>query len=378
MNMLAVLNTLFYKYTGQTDIIIGAGVAGRPHDDLQEIVGMFVNTLAMRNYPHGEQTYDSLLKQVSAHSVKAFDNQDLQFEELIDLLDLERDISRNPLFDIMMLVQNFQRPPQRDSLDANNNQNQVSTAVEPSSPINYKQTTSRLDMSILVDEIGEDVAIGIEYYTGIFKKETIARLARHFQEIIREVISNPMVQLKEIELLPPEEKDEVLYRFNNTEAYYPQDKTIPRLFEEQVEKTPDAVALVGIHQLHQEGTRRLALLTIPTSITYRQLDQKANQLADLLQEKGIRPDTIVGLMLERSLEMLIGIFAVMKAGGAYLPIDPNYPPERRQYMLNDSNAGLLLTWQEIAELSSPQASKICPKGASSNLHLQPAPATSLA
>ncbi|HLP60675.1 MAG TPA: condensation domain-containing protein, partial [Candidatus Deferrimicrobium sp.] len=228
MNMLAVLNVLFYKYTGQTDMIIGSGIAGRRHSDLQGIVGMFINSLAMRNYPEGEKSYENFLKEVITGSVRGFENQDVQFEDLVGNLELDRDASRNPVFDIMMTVQNF-RNRGRAKKD----------------PGEYKNTTSKFDMTFFVDEQGDDIFITIEYYTPVFKPGTIQRMASHLENIIKTVSSHSIIQLKDIEMLSSEEKNTLIYEFNNTESDDPGDKTIHQLFVEQVERTPDSISLVG-------------------------------------------------------------------------------------------------------------------------------------
>ncbi|HLP45013.1 MAG TPA: condensation domain-containing protein, partial [Candidatus Kapabacteria bacterium] len=209
MNMMAVLNTLFYKYTGQTDIIIGSGIAGRRHADIQGVVGMFVNTLVMRNYPSGEKTYEHFLKEVIAHSVAGFENQDVQFEELVEKLDPERDPSRNPLFDISMVVQNFRQAQGNIQLEITNGNNPASL---------YKNRTAKFDLTFFVSELEKDVAINIEYYTGIFKRETIERLVNHFQDIIKAVIKNPAIAIKDIDILSEKEKEQLLYEFNDTGA----------------------------------------------------------------------------------------------------------------------------------------------------------------
>ncbi|MCP5053478.1 MAG: hypothetical protein GY940_40305, partial [bacterium] len=201
MNILAALNTLFYKYTGHTDIIIGSAIAGRPHADLQDIVGMFINTLAMRNFPEGEKSYESFLQEVIHQSVKAFGNQDVQFEELVDKLELERDPSRNPLFDIMMEVTNFRIGGEGQGQEINPRQTQpgVSPAMSESLPfLNYKPSTSKFDMTFDIHEQGEDVYIILEYYTSLFKQQTIANLVRHLKKVIREVTAHPDIRLKDI------------------------------------------------------------------------------------------------------------------------------------------------------------------------------------
>ncbi|MCP5055021.1 MAG: amino acid adenylation domain-containing protein, partial [bacterium] len=325
MNLLALLNVLFYKTTGQTDMILGSVIFGRPHADLQAIIGMFVNTLAMRNFPVGEKTYETFLTEVIARSVDAFENQDVPFEELVDKLELERDISRNPLFDVSMSFQNI---PQTGEAGSRNLDDDTSRWIELSPDkeslpnIDYKRPASRFDMTFFAYEIEEDIQFNIEYYTAIFKRETITRLARHFQALIKQVIDDPSKCLKDFDILSEEEKQQLLYEFNDTHAPYPEDKTIHRSIEEQVERSPDS----------------LALITRSALISYRQLNESASRLAAGLIEKGIQPGSIVAIMMERSMEMVIGIIGVLKAGAAYLPIDPGYPQERIDFMLKDSNA----------------------------------------
>ncbi|MCP5046912.1 MAG: amino acid adenylation domain-containing protein, partial [bacterium] len=324
MNILAALNTLFYKYTGQTDIVIGSGIAGRPHDDLQHIIGMFVNILAMRNHPRGEQTYETHLKEVITGSLDAFENQDVQFEALVEKLDVERDTSRNPLFDICMVVQNFQqtaRPVKTEKAEKEYG--------EQEQGMEYKNKTSKFDMTFFVQEYEEYIGITIQYYTAIFNEETIRLLASHFKNVITSISRDPSQRLNQIAIISDDEKNRVLYEFNNTEAPFPKDKTIHRLFEAQVKKTPHHISVLG-HSKHH--------------LTYRELNERSNRLAIVLQEKGVTPESnaIVAIMTERSMEMIIGLFGILKAGGAYLPIDPNYPRDRIQFMLKDSGAGILL------------------------------------
>jgi amino acid adenylation domain-containing protein len=323
MNILTALNTLFYKYSGQRDIIIGSVTAGRPHADLQHIFGMFVNTLAMRNYPEGEKTYRFFLKEVIGSSVEAFENQDVQFEELVEMLDVERDLSRNPIFDITMVVQNVEGGQVGESA--------YLPAVE--GEVQYTNRTSKFDMTFFFVEQEEGISVSIEYYTGIFKEETIRRLASHFKNVIKAVVTDPLIKLKDIEVMSEEERQQVVYAFNDTTDDYPKDKTIHRLFEEQVEKATDKAALTGSENKTGEVVQ----------LTYKELNQKSGQLARVLKEKGVLADNIVAIMVERSIEMIIGILGILKAGGAYLPIDPGYPQERIEYMLKDSEAKILLT-----------------------------------
>jgi amino acid adenylation domain-containing protein len=319
MNLLASLNTLFYGYTGHTDIIIGSGIAGRPLDEFQNIIGMFVNTLAMRNYPRGEKTYESFFKEVIAHSMQAFENQDVQFEELVDRLDPERDPSRNPLFDVAMVVQNFRQVEESETL----------FLVEKNlPPVEYKNTTSKFDMTFFIQEMGEDVYISIEYYTGIFRPETLKRLTSHFRNVIKAVVKNPCIRLKDIEIISAEEKNQMLYEWNNTAQEYPKDKTIHQLFEEQVERAPDRTA-VGYKNEY---------------LSYGELDEKANQLANyLVLEKGTLPDDPVGILMDRSIDLIAAMLGILKAGGPYIPIDPSSPEKRIKNIINDAGIKVVIS-----------------------------------
>ncbi|HLP59694.1 MAG TPA: amino acid adenylation domain-containing protein [Candidatus Deferrimicrobium sp.] len=361
MNMLAALNVLFYKYTGQSDIIIGSGIAGRRHADLQGIVGMFINTLAMRNYPVGEKTYESFLKEVITGCVSGFENQDVQFEDLVDNLDLERDASRNPVFDIMMMVQNFRRVGEVEGVSR--------AEVESPAAGEYKNSTAKFDMTFLVNEQGDDIFINIQYYTAIFKPATIQRIASYLKNVIKAVGQNPGLTLMNIEIISDEEKQQVLVEFNDTARNFPRDKTIHQLFAEQVEKTPDHIALVGadprVCPTLFVGLVRPVRPVGPVQLTYRQLNGQSDRLAGLLIEKGVLPDNIVGIKMERTIEMVIGIFGILKSGGAYLPIDPEYPGERIDYMLKDSGARIfVLNFENFNSLIG------CPRRGLSNFDIR--------
>jgi len=319
MNILAVLNVLFYKYTGQTDIIIGSGIVGRSHAGLQEIIGMFVNMLAMRNYPQPDKTYDSFLSEVVNNSVKSFENQDVQFEDLVDKLRLERDPARNPLFDISMVVQNYRRVTGNIELTHGDN-NLI--------PTSYRNTTSKFDMTFFITEAGDDIQINIEYYTGLFKEETVQRLASHFKNVIKSIIKNPLITLKDIDIITAEEKQDILYEFNDVNRDYPREKVIPQLFEEQLHKTPDYIAA-----LHDD-----------TILTYRELDRRSSQLARYLVEGKIpEAESRVGIWMSQSLNRLISILGIIKAGGAYVPIDPSTPPERINFIIKDAGMGMVIS-----------------------------------
>ena len=314
MVLLAAYNTLLYKYTGQEDIVVGSPIAGRQHADLENVVGMFVNTLAMRNHPVGEKTFVEFLEEVKETSLKAFENQTYQFEELVGKLDINRDMSRNAVFDVLFVLQNMR------------SEDLLIKEIK-FRPYAYENKTSKFDMTLQAYETKEGISFDLEYCTALYKRETIERISHHFVNILECITRNLDTKLCDIEMLSEEEKQQILFEFNNTKTEYPKDKTIHQLFEEQAAKTPDSMAVVYKDK----------------QLTYRELDEKSNQLARFLREKGVKSESIVGIMVERSIEMIVGILGILKAGGAYLSIDPQYPEDRVRYMLEDSGAEILLT-----------------------------------
>ena len=320
MVLLAAYNILLSKYSGQEDIVVGSTIAGRQHPDLENVVGMFVNTLAMRNYPEGAKTFAKFLHEVKENSLEAYENQDYQFEKLVDDLDIRRDLSRNPLFDAMFVLQNMEM-------------GQLSINGLEFSPYKFDWAVSKFDLTLTAAEVNEKIVFDLEYSTKLFKKETMERMAGHYINILGAVIGNSEIELCEIDMMSEAEKRQVLKDFNGTNADYPKDKTLHQLFEEQVEKTPEHIAVVFEDR----------------QLTYRELNARANQLARVLRGKGVQPDSIVAIMAERSLEMIVGIMAILKSGGAYLPIGPEYPKERIQYMLEDSGANILLMQRQTRQ-----------------------------
>ncbi|MCP5053166.1 MAG: amino acid adenylation domain-containing protein, partial [bacterium] len=328
MNILAALNTLFYKYTGQTDIVVGTGVAGRPHEDLQQVIGMFINTLAIRNHPQGDKSYETFLKEVASGSVQAFENQDLQFEELVGKLQLERDTSRNPLFDVLMVVQNFQGPAENYRQGVRDVRfERLPAPTEQLPAVRHKHVNSKFDMSFFVVEEGDRLSVSMEYYTSIFKRETILRFVQHFKNVIKGVIADPSIPLEALDILSEPERQALLDRFNDTATDYPRDKTIGQLFRDQVRQTPDHTAVVF-------GAECLS---------YSHLDERSNQLANYLyHDTGIRPNRTAGLLMDRSLEMMVAILGVLKSGGAYVPLSPSFPGERIKTMMDDAGSRVLI------------------------------------
>ncbi|MCH7324060.1 amino acid adenylation domain-containing protein, partial [Solibacillus sp. MA9] len=315
MVLLSAFYILLSKYSRQEDIVIGVPVAGRSHVDLQNIIGIFVNTVALRMKPVGGKDFTEFLNEVKENSIKAYENQSYQFEALIEKLDVRRDASRNPIFDVMFNMVDIETE----------NMNEFDGFILKK--YNGEKRTSKFDLTLNVTQSDKTLRFTMEYCTKLFNKETIERLGKHFIRILENVVDNTEIELNKIDLLTEEEKVKLFYEFNNTKVDYPKEKTIQQLFEDQVEKTPDNIAVVF------EDKR----------LTYRELNESANRLAIELRRKGVKADSIVGIMVERSLEMIIGIIGVLKSGGAYLPVDPRYPRERIEYMLEDSKCQILLS-----------------------------------
>ena len=320
MLLLASYTTLLHKYTDQQDIIVGSPVAGRTHSDLENIVGMFVNTLAMRNYPQHEKSFKEFLREVRNNTLNVFENQDYQLERFVKKVNIHRDASRNPLFDTMFILQNIKR-------------SKLEISGLEITPHRFKTGNSKFDIVLVAEESEDGLEFSLEYCTKLYKKERMQKLAGHFVNILKEVAANPDKTLAEIDMLSEAEKQQILFDFNNTDLEYRKETTVHRMFEEQAAKTPDNIALVFEDD----------------QITYAELNQKANILAHILKEKGVGPDYLVGIAVTRSIGMIVGILAVLKAGGAYLPIDIEYPEERTKFMLEDSGAGILLSQHSIAD-----------------------------
>ena len=314
MVLLALYNVLLSKLSNQEDIVIGIPTAGRQHADLEGIIGMFVNTLPLRNYPKGSMSFKELLAAVKVKTLSALQNQEYQYEDLIEVLQVSRDMSRNPLFDVVLSYQNYEE-----------------TSLElpgiTISTYNREHRTAKFDLTLVVWEANDQLQGSFEYCTALFSQQTVRRFAAYLQQIVNTVVKDTAIRVADIEVIDSEEKHQLLYGLDNTAVAWPHHETIVSLFNKQVikfgEKT--AVELAG------------------ESISYRQLQEKSNQLAWWLRQEGVATGSIVALLTDRSIDTIVGMLAILKAGGAYLPIDVDYPAERIQYMLSDSAASLLLT-----------------------------------
>ena len=337
--LLAAFKTLLYRYSGQEEVVIGSPIAGRNRTEIENLIGLFANTLVLRTDLSENPSFRDLLKRVREASFGAYAHQDLPFEKLVEELQPERDLSRNPLFQVMFVLQNA-----------------------PNSVLNFTRLTSRrleidsgtskFDLTLSLAEQDRKLVGSFEYSTDLFDHPTIERMVGHFQTLLEGIVGDPDQRISDLPILTEAERRRLLFEWNNTEADYPKDKCIHELFEEQVKQTPDAIAVTF------EGQR----------LTYRELNTKANQLAHHLRRLGVGPGRIVGICLERSLEMVIGLLGILKAGGAYLPLDPSYPRERLAFMLEDAEVSVLLTQERLIEYGKWQVQDGDPR--SSTLHSQ--------
>jgi non-ribosomal peptide synthetase component F len=315
MLMLTVFKVLLYRYSGQKDICVGTPIAGRQQAELQELVGFFINMLALRTEVNSEGSFIDLLQQVKATMLQAQQHQDVPYEKIVESLSLERDHSRSPLFQVMFIVQNTTGAPRLQLGELELSTESVS------------HNTSKFDLTLSISETPDGLHGTVEYCTDLYDDNTIGRLIQHFQGLLVSIIKNPKESIGKLEMLAELERKQLLFDFNNTQENYPKDKTVLDLFEEQANKNASAIALVYDEE----------------SVTYQQLNERSNGFACLLQSEGVEANTLVPVCIERSIEMLVGILGILKAGAAFIPLDPDYPEERIKYMLEDAQAEIVVT-----------------------------------
>ncbi len=331
MTLLAAFDTLLYRYTGQSDISVGSPIANRNRSEIEGLIGFFVNTLVMRTNLAGNPSFNELLTRVREMALGAYAHQDLPFEMLVEALQPQRDLSHTPLFQAAFSLQTA--PMQ-----------QVELAGLTVSPSVVEGTTAKFDLSLLIENCTTGLVGWWQYNTDLFDASTIERMSGHFVTLLEGIVANPQQQISQLPMLTQVEQQQLLVEWNSTQAYYPFDKCIHQLFEAQVERTPEAVAVV----FKQEN------------LTYRELNCRANQLAHYLQTLGVKPDVLVGICIERSVEMVVSLLGILKAGGAYVPLDPEYPTERLSFMLGDAQVSVLLTQQRLVDsLPNSGAKLVC-------------------
>ncbi|RAJ29156.1 non-ribosomal peptide synthetase [Pedobacter cryoconitis] len=315
ITMLAAFKVLLHRYSGQDDICVGSVIAGRTRQELEGLIGFFANTLALRSNLGGNPSFLDLLQQVKETAMSAYEYQDVPFERVVEAVGQERDKSRNPLYQVIFTVQNIPEVPEFRLGEAVFTEQKTGRA------------TSQFDLNVSVVARAAGIEISVEYCTDLFKSATIDRMFGNYQQLLASILSKPSQEIDQLPLLRKPELQALLFDFNNTAVAYPHEQTLIDLFSWQVAQTPDAVALVYLGQ----------------SLTYKELDEQSNQLGHYLRSAGVREDTLVPVCISRSVDMMIGILGILKSGGAYVPIDSEYPQERIDYILSDTKAGIVVS-----------------------------------
>ncbi|NEO38505.1 MAG: amino acid adenylation domain-containing protein [Moorea sp. SIOASIH] len=327
MVLLAAFQILLSRYTGQEDILVGSPTYGRSRPEFVPIVGYFVDQVVIRGNLSGNPCFKDFLLQGRQTVIGALAHQDYPFSLLVQRLQLEQDSSRSPLFQAYFILQNFQGAQNVQKLLSSRKKTVVNWAGWEVEPLALAQYESLFDLTLEMSEEDSSMLGLLKYNTDLFDEQTIAKMANHFENLLAGIVSNPEQRVVELPLLSEAERQQILVEWNNTKKDYPAEKCIYELFETQVEQTPEAIAVVFEEQ----------------QLTYSQLNSRANQLAHYLQGLGVKPETLVGICVERSVEMVVGLLAILKAGGAYVALDPNYPTARLAQILEDGELHLVLT-----------------------------------
>jgi len=314
MTLMAAFQVLLHRYTGENDIVVGTPIAGRQMPETEDLIGLFINTLAMRSSISGELTLRNLLGRVKEVALGSYAHQDLPFERLVKELQPERTLAHNPLFQVMFVLQSEDiQPLQLKGLEVEH--------------FRVGNIMANFDLTLDIVERDEQLVCLFESNADLFESDTVERMMGHFQNLLEGIVANPEQKISELPLLSEAERRKLLIEWNDTTTDYPANKCIQELFEQQVERTPDAVALIC-------DDRRLS---------YRELNSQANRLARYLRKTGVAADTRVAICMQRSPEMIVALLAILKAGGAYVPLDPEYPKTRLKFMLEDARASALVT-----------------------------------
>ena len=320
MVLLTALQTLLHRYTGQTDIVTGTPVAGRRHAETEKLIGFFLNMLVLRVDLSGNPTFRQAVARTRQICLDGYANEEMPFEMLVEELKPERSLDQNPLFQVSFVLQNFPKAP-------------FETADFKEVELDIDPGIARFDLHVFMTEEEGRLKGYFEYNIDLFETATTERMVAHFQTLLDGIAANPEQRISDLPLFSKAESHQLLTGWNDTDKGYPNGQCVHELFENQVERTPDAVAVVFEHQ----------------KLTYRELNIRANQLAHYLKKLGVGPEVLVGICVERSLEMMIGLLGILKAGGAYVPLDPEYPEERLAFILKDTRAAVLLTQRALVD-----------------------------
>ncbi|WP_345027254.1 condensation domain-containing protein, partial [Flavivirga jejuensis] len=303
------------RYSGQGDICVGSSIANRTQSDLEGMIGFFVNTLALRSDLSGNPSFREVLGRVKETTLSAYDHQLVPFEKVVDRVVETRDMSMSPLFQVMFDLQNT--PEEKD----------VALSNLVVSSYEYTAGTSQFDLTLNAEQRDAVISLDMEYCSALFDKATVVRMLAHYQELLIGIVSNINQKIGSLSMLPATEEHQLLRGFNDTSVSYPLEKTVVDLFEEQVLKSPESIALLF------EGEE----------LSYKELDDRSNQLAHYLVSEGVNVDDLVGICLDRSIAMVVGILGILKSGGAYVPMKPDYPASRISHIISDGDIRLVVT-----------------------------------
>ncbi|HEX6768780.1 MAG TPA: condensation domain-containing protein, partial [Candidatus Binatia bacterium] len=331
MTLVAAFQVLLHRYCGQDDIAIGTPIAGRNRTEVEGLIGFFVNTLILRTDLGGNPTFADLLGRVRDIALNAYNNQDIPFEKLVEELNPQRSLSQTPLFNVLFAYQNRAKPlPELPGLTQ--------------SPYEIFNGAAKCDFYLSVVNRETEPMLRAEYDRDLFEAATVERMLRHYRALLESFVADPALRINDAPLLSAAERHQLLVEWNDTKTDYPSDQCIHQLFEAQADKIPDAVAVVFDDQ----------------QLTYRELNSRANQLARRLAKLGIGPAMAVGVCLERSIELIVGLLAILKRGGTYVPLDPSYPQERLRFMIEDAQLKALLTRESAAPRFADSSIEIVP------------------
>ena len=342
MTLLASWQLLLSRYARQEQVVVGTPIAGRQQLQTEELIGFFVNTLVLHTDLSGDPSFGELLERVREVALAAYAHQDVPFEKLVEELQPERSLSHTPLFQVMFVLQNTRRED-------------LEVAGLSFEPLSADTQTALFDMSLSLEERGGLLGGRLEYNADLFESSTIEHLLTHFQRLLESIVSDPAQRISELQLLTPAEERQLLVEWNETQADYPREHCVHELFEEQVTRTPDAVALI-----YEDD-----------QLSYAEVNCRANQLAHYLRSLGVGPESLVGILMERSVEMVVALLGVLKAGAAYVPLDPDYPRERLAFILEDTRSPVLLTQEKLRSDLPAHAEVVCLDTDWKNIEQQP-------
>ncbi|CUB25616.1 Tyrocidine synthase 3 [Bacillus subtilis] len=318
MVLLAAYNVLLHKYTGQEDIVVGTPVSGRNHPNIESMIGIFIQTMGIRTKPQANKRFTDYLEEVKRQTLDAFENQDYPFDWLVEKLNVQRETTGKSLFNTMFVYQNIEFQEIH--------QDRCTFRVKERNP-----GVSLYDLMLTIEDAGQQLDIHFDFNPNQFEQETVEQIIRHYTRILDSLVKEPEKSLSSVPMLSDIERHQLLMECNDTETPLSHSDTVCQWFEKQAEQRPDYEAVIF-------GNERC---------TYRQLNERANQLARTLRTKGVQADQFVAIICPQRIELIVGILAVLKAGGAYVPIDPEYPEDRIQYMLKDSEAEIVLTQLDL-------------------------------